>query len=112
MFHTGIDKQRSNIGMYKLMDGSPDALERLLQMRTNCVFYCALLDTYGPGIMGYHTWNDDKNMSSFCATSDLKIFAKHVMSVSDEAFLLLVLLNSAPRWMAEIRRDESKVSTT
>ena len=94
------------------MDWRTDELERLLQMRSNGVFSCALLDTYGPVIMLYHTWNDEKNMRSFCATSDLKIFAKHVMPVCDEAaLLLLVLINSAPHWRAEIRRDESKVSS-
>ena len=72
LYHTVTDKQRGNIGTYQLMDGYTDALERLLQMRTNCSFYWALLDTYGPGIMGYHTWNDDKNMSSFVQQVTIK----------------------------------------
>jgi hypothetical protein len=93
--------------MYHLMDGSQNALERLLKMRENCAFYCELLDHYAPAVVT--TWNCDENMKAFCTTNDTRTFAKHVLSVSDEAFIILVLVNSSPRWMAEIIRAEKQV---
>jgi hypothetical protein len=96
--------------MSTLMDGSGDALRRLMEMRSNCAFYCELLDYYGPAILGSQTWNDDRNMSLFCATHDINVFAKHILSVSDEAFIILVLLNAAPRWQAEITKEKLQVS--
>ena len=95
--------------MYHLMDGSRKNLERLLNMRENCAFYCELLDHYAPAVVGMQTWNNDDNMRAFCTTNDTKAFAKHVLSVSDEAFIILVLVNASPRWMAEIIRSEKKV---
>ena len=92
--------------MYHLMDGSQNALERLLKMRENCAFYCELLDHYAPAVVT--TWNCDENMKAFCTTNDTRAFAKHVLSVSDEAFIILVLVNSSPRWMAEIIRAEKQ----
>ena len=63
---------------------------------------------YAPCIVSYRTWNDDANMNRYCCTTDLKLFNAHVLSVSDEAFLLLVLINGGARWMAEIKREFGK----
>lgn len=91
------------------MNGGPKDLQRLLQMRQNCAFYCEILDHYAPAVVGLQTWNNDSTMHSYCTTNDQKMFAKHVLSVSDEAFIILVLVNSSPRWMAEIIRAENQV---
>lgn len=95
--------------MYNLMNGSPNDQRKLLQMRANCAFYCEVLDHYAPAVVGVTKWNNDTNMQMFCTTHDTKAFAKHVLTVSDEAFIILVLINASPRWMAEIIRAESKV---
>ena len=79
-------------------------------MRADICHYCAILDMYAPCIVSYRTWNDDANMNRYCCTTDLKLFNAHVLSVSDEAFLLLVLINGGARWMAEIKREFGKVS--
>ena len=48
-------------------------------------------------------------MNLYCCTTDQKLWQQHVLSVSDEAFLVLVLLNYSKRWYAEISRDMQKV---
>ena len=76
-------------------------------------FYCKILDHYASAVMVVQTWNNDNNMHSFCiVTTDTETFAKHVflsMTMSDEAFIILVLVNSTPRWMAAILDAETKV---
>jgi hypothetical protein len=51
-------------------------------------------------------------MKHYCCTSDPKLFNANVLSVSDEAFLLLVLINGGARWMSEIKRENGKVVLT
>ena len=79
-------------------------------MRADVCHYCAILDMFAPCIVSYRTWNDDANMNCYCCTTDLKLFNAHMLSVSDEAILLLVLINGGARWMAEIKREFGKVS--
>jgi hypothetical protein len=93
----------------KSMDGTVAAVDRLMLLRDHCRSYCEVLDHYGPAVLGNQTWNDDRNMSVFCDTNDVKAFGKHIMSVSDEAFIVLVLVNSSARWKAEVQRDKLKV---
>jgi hypothetical protein len=44
-------------------------------------------------------------MNHYCCTTDPKLFNANVLLVSDEAFLLLVLINGGARWMSEIGLD-------
>jgi hypothetical protein len=108
-YFTGVSRGRAGQPMWQLMDGSPRDQQKLLQMRANCALYCAVLDHFAPAVVGGTKWNNDTNMHSFCTTSDTKAFAKHVLTVSDEAFIILVLINATPRWMAEVLRAEKKV---
>jgi hypothetical protein len=78
-------------------------------MRANVCHYCAILDMYAPCIVLYQTWKDDANMNHYCCTTDPKLFNTNVLSVSDEAFLLLVLINGGARWMSEIKPEHGKV---
>lgn len=96
--------------MYQLMDGGANALRQMLEMRANCLFYSEFLDYYAPAVVGSQVWNDDTNMKAFCSTNDTRTFGKKVLTASDEAFILLVMVNAAPRWMAEIIRNEQMVS--
>ena len=48
-------------------------------------------------------------MEQFCG-SDQVAFHKQILTISDEAFLLLVLINYAARWKAEISLENKKVS--
>ena len=93
------------------MNGSVSHIQKMLAMRNNILFYSEFIDYYAPAVVGNLTWNNDAKMSAYCCTTDLRTFAKHVLSVSDEAFIILVLVNAAPRWMTEIVREQGTVRT-
>ena len=80
-------------------------IENLLTMRANVCHYFAILDMYAPCIVSYRTWNDDANMNCYRCTTDPKLFNANVLSVSDKAFLLLVLINGGTRWMSEVKQE-------
>ena len=56
--------------------------------------------------------NDDVKMNLYCNTSDPKLWANKILSISHEAFLLLILINYIQRWIDEIMQDRRKVSLT
>ena len=64
-----------------------------------------------PCIVSYQTWIDDANMNHYCCTTDPKLLngPAYVLSVSDEAFLLVVLIDGGARWMSEIKQENAKV---
>jgi hypothetical protein len=99
---SGTSEEHAGQPMWQLMDGSPKAQQTLLQMRANCAFYCEVLDHYAPAVVGVAKWNNVTNMQLFCTTYDTRAFAKPVLTGSDEAFIILVLINATPPWMAEI----------
>lgn len=78
-------------------------------MRKNICFYAQILDQFAPCLVLAKNWNNDMKMNLYCCTTDQKLWQQHVLSVSDEAFLVLVLLNYSKRWYAEISRDMQKV---
>jgi hypothetical protein len=81
-------------------------------MRENICHYANIIDDFAPCIVLSKVWNDDAKMSRFCNTSDQKMWSLQILSVSDEAFLLLVLINYTKRWIAEISRKIKEVSVT
>ena len=105
------DKSEYNYPMCNLMNGSDEHVKKMLGMRNDILFYSEFLDYYAPAVVGNLTWNDDAKMSAHCCTTDLRTFAKNILSVSDEAFIILVLVNAAPRWMYEIVREDRLVRT-
>ena len=72
-------------------------------------FYAQILDEFAPCLVLAKYWNNDMKMNLYCCTTDQKLWQQHVLSVSDEAFLVLVLLNYSRRWFAEKMRDIQKV---
>ena len=85
--------------------------DMLLEMRKNICFYAHVIDTFAPCIIRSTYWNNDNKMDRYCCTTDQKLWAQHVLSVSDEAFLILLLLNYSSRWYAETRREAQKVGS-
>jgi hypothetical protein len=81
-----------------LLSGCQIEIENLLTMRANICHYFATLDMYAPCIVSYQAWNDDANLNCYCCTTDPKLFNANVLSVSDEAIFLLVLINGGARW--------------
>ncbi len=66
------------------------------------------IDTYAPYIVKSSIWNNDATMEQYCG-DNAAIFNKYMLSISDEAFLLIVLINYAATWMSEIAEEHCKV---
>jgi hypothetical protein len=81
----------------------------MLQMRQNQVHYIALMDVFAPCIVSSSVWNNDALMSKYCDDNQDN-FQEYILTVSDEAFMLLVLVNYAARWAAELQMESKMVS--
>lgn len=92
-----------------LNNNCEEEMNFLLEMRKNICHYAQILDMYAPCIVLARNWNNDANMAKHCTTTDRKMWAEKILSISDEAFLLLVLLNYSKRWSAELLRETKKV---
>ena len=79
------------------------------QMRQNQVHYISLIDVFAPCILSSSVWNDDAVMAEYCGNNEQN-FQEHVLTISDETFLLLVLLNYAARWSAEVQLENKMES--
>jgi hypothetical protein len=77
-------------------------------MRKNCGFYSEILDMYAPAIVSAKVWNNEAYMKAYCGTDDPKEFSNHVLTLSDEAFLLLVLINYSANWYSEIQKKQRR----
>jgi hypothetical protein len=78
-------------------------------MRDNICYYAQIIDTYAPCIVGSSRWNNIVNMATHCATTDRKVWSKKILSISDEAFILLCLINYGKRWLGELVKAENMV---
>ena len=104
------DGMCGKIAHFHMCKGTDDDMQYMLDMRDNLVFYVHLIDIYAPCIVGKRQWNDKANMTRNCGDS-AQLFNDHVFSISDEAFMLVVLLNYTETWMSEVERELTKVST-
>ena len=84
---------------YKLLHGTFN-VPHLLEFWENMVHNMHLIDTYAPSVVSNRAWNNESNMRDDCRSDDV-VFERHVLSISDEAFLLIVLINYASRWHVE-----------
>ena len=48
-------------------------------------------------------------MTQYYCSDNAANFHEYILSISDEAFLLLVLINYSATWMAEIEEEHRKV---
>ena len=86
--------------------GSAGDIELLMGMRANISYYTTIIDTYAPCIVGKKEWNNDAKMRDYCCgVHNRKTWSLKILSVSDEAFLLLVLLNYGKKWFDEEHND-------
>jgi hypothetical protein len=72
----------------------------MLEMRTNMVHYVQLIDLYAPCVVSKRAWNNEANMAAYCGSSN-RLFEGFVLSINDEAFLMVVLDNYSARSQAE-----------
>jgi hypothetical protein len=103
-----IDGVSGRIPNFKRNCGSDDDINSLLSMRKHIVNYVHVIDIYAPCVVKSNIWNRDTNMTQYCG-DNLHNFQTYVLSISDEAFLLLVLINYSATWMAEIENEQHKV---
>ena len=103
-----LDGVQGRIENFKCTGGTDADIEQLLAMRKNIVNYVHVIDTYAPCIVKSSIWNNDATMEQYCGDNAAN-FNNYVLSISDEAFLLLVLINYAATWMSEIAEEHRKV---
>jgi hypothetical protein len=48
-------------------------------------------------------------METHCATTDRKVWSKKILSISEEAFILLYLINYGKRWFGELVKAKKMV---
>ena len=77
-------------------------------MRNNLEQYVHLIDIYAPCIVGASNWNNTDNMEKYCG-NNASVFNDRVLSLSDEAFLLVVLINYSAEWMWKIEMEMTEV---
>jgi hypothetical protein len=101
----------SHLGTYEhsLYSGCEDETRYLLKMRDNICYFAQIIGTYAPCIVGSSKWNNIINMANHCATTDRKVWSKKILSISDEAFILLCLINYGKRSFAELVKTEKMV---
>ena len=73
------------------------------------IHYVQLIDAYAPCVVSSRAWNNEANMGAYCGSNANMFERKVSLSISDEAFLLVVLVNYAARWQSEYANDIKKV---
>ena len=91
-----IEGTNGRIPNFKTNNGSKSDIDALLAMRMNIVNYVHIIDIFAPCIVKSSTWNKDAIMKQYCG-DNADNFHKYILSISDEAFLLLVLINTEKR---------------
>lgn len=76
-------------------------------MRKNMTHYVEFLDMFAPSVVTSRVWNDDLLVEAAC-NGGLGAF-EQLLTVTDEAFILLAMSNYVTRWYAEIDKDIQKV---
>ena len=99
------DGEHGKIPGYQKFTGSDADIAYMLQMRQNQVHYVSLIDVFAPCIVSSNVWNDDALMAKYCGDNE-RNFQDHVLTISDETFLLL----DAARWSAEVHLETKMVS--
>ena len=72
------------------MTRSDADIAHMLQMRQNQIHYISLIDVFAPCVVSSSVWNHDALMAEYCGENE-HIFQEHVLTISDKAFLFLVV---------------------
>lgn len=104
-----LEGETGKISGYSSIDCTDAGLQYMLCLRENQVHYVHLIDNFAPCIVSAKVWNNDQCMEQYCG-ADQSSFHLNLFSISDEAFMLLVLLNYAARWKAELHVEHQQVS--
>jgi hypothetical protein len=109
VYPEGCDKGTGGAIRHTLYSGCEEETAYLLEMRKNICHYAQIIDAYAPCIITSARWNNDVYMEAYCTTTDRRVWNKKILSISDEAFILLCLINYGKRWFAEVLKAKKKV---
>ena len=87
----------------------PGNLHYLLGLRKNMTHYTQFLDTFAPAVVSVQKWNNSNLVSEAC-NGDAGAFEK-LLSVSDEAFMLIVMISYVPNWHAGLNMTQVSLKT-
>jgi hypothetical protein len=69
------------------------------RMRANLLHYAEFMDLFGPCVVPVSHWNNYQVRQTACHNPHMLDL---LLSASDESFILLILVNYAERWKAEV----------
>lgn len=101
--------QSSSILLSQYLGGTNAHFTYLMGLRNNSTHYLQLVDAFAPCLVGKYLWNNDTAMARMCSSLHQHEF-DNLFSVSDEAFVLLLIDNYAARWVAEATLQKQLVS--
>jgi hypothetical protein len=101
--------QSSSMLLSQYLGGTNAHFTYLMGLRNNHAHYLQLIDTFAPCLVGKYLWNNDAAMERMCSSLHQHEF-DNLFSVSDEAFVLLLIDNYAARWVAEATLQTQLVS--
>ena len=99
----------SSMLLSQYLGGTNAHFTYLMGLRNNNAHYLQLIDTFAPCLVGKYLWNNDAAMERRCSSLHQHEF-DNLFSVSDEAFVLLLIDNYAARWVAEATLQTQLVS--
>lgn len=88
--------------------GCDEDIKYILKMRENTIHYVSFIDMFAPCVVSVKKWDNVKEMETACTGADGDLFNK-MLTISDEAFMLLVMENYATKWFAENILQQEKV---
>jgi hypothetical protein len=89
VYPEGCDKSTGGANQHTLYSRCEEETAYLLEMRKNICHYAQIIDSYTPCIITSARWNNDVNMEANCTATDRRAWNKKILSISDEAFILL-----------------------
>lgn len=84
-------------------------MEQVLKLRRNATFYINFLDLFANCLVPVQTWKQFRIEFGISGSPDL---FTNIFTISDEAFLLVVLLSYESKWKSEmcVKNKHAKVS--
>lgn len=79
----------------------PDNFHYLLALRQNIVDYVDFIHIFAPCVVSCAKWKDHQSFDRLQSGNAMAL--NELLTPSDEAFILLVFLNYAERWFAELQ---------
>lgn len=92
-----------------LIQSFPNNFCYLLELRQNIVDYVDFIHIFAPCVVSCAKWKDHQSFDRL-QTGNAMAF-NELLTPSDEAFILLVFINYAERWYAELQVSNCKMIT-